>query len=44
MAVVDLKDKVAKIFPEPGIVVDKGLVSLNEQFRKLPAFVTDFLI
>lgn len=36
--------KVSAVFPEPGIVVDKSLSQFNEQFRKLPSFVTDFLI
>lgn len=38
------KHKVSAIFPERGIVVDKNLSSLNEQFRKLPSYVVDFLI
>ncbi len=32
------------VFKERGIVVDKGLACLNEQFRKLPTFVVDYLI
>jgi len=32
------------IFPEHGIIVDKSLGCYNEQFRKLPTFVVDFLI
>lgn len=38
------KQDVSAIFPERGIIVDKSLGSLNEQHRKLPSFVMDFLI
>ena len=40
----DMKSKVATVFRERGIVVDKSLAHLSEQFRKLPAFVVDYLI
>ena len=38
------KKKVSKIFPEHGTIVNKALGVLNEQFRRLPSFVIDFLI
>lgn len=38
------KNKAATVFHERGIIVDKSLASFNEQFRKLPTFITDFLI
>jgi len=38
------KQKVTTIFPEHGVITDKSLGSLNEQFRKLPSYVGDFLI
>ena len=37
-------NKVSTIFSERGIIVNKGLTHLSEQFRKLPAFVVDYLI
>ena len=40
----EVKQKVSAVFSEHGIVVDKSLAYLNEQFRKLPAFVVDYLI
>ncbi len=39
-----MKRKVSEIFPERGIIVDKSLGCLNEQFRKIPSFVIDYLI
>lgn len=39
-----LGQDVSTIFPERGIIVDKSLGSLNEQYRKLPAFVIDYLV
>lgn len=36
-------EKVKSIFHEPGIIVDKSLAGLNEQWRKLPSFVADYL-
>jgi len=36
--------KASAIFDEKGVVVDKSLAHFGEQFRKLPAFVVDFLI
>jgi len=44
VTVTEIKPKVITIFPERGIIVDKNLVNLNEQFRKLPSFVADFLV
>lgn len=44
MVGTETKQKVATIFSERGIVVDKSLAFLNEQFRKLPTFVVDYLI
>lgn len=40
----ETKQKVSTVFHEQGIVVDKSLACLSEQFRKLPTFVIDFLI
>lgn len=44
MVETETKQKVSMVFHEQGIVVDKSLACLNEQFRKLPAFVVDYLI
>jgi ATP-dependent Lon protease len=44
MVVTDRKQSVSEIFPDRGIIVDKSLTVLNEQFKKLPSFVTDFLV
>lgn len=44
MVNVKNREKVSEIFPEHGIVVDKSLGCLSEQFRALPAFVVDYLI
>jgi ATP-dependent Lon protease len=44
MTEIETKDKVATIFNERGVIVDKSLACLSEQFRKLPAFVVDYLI
>lgn len=44
MVGTETQNKVSSVFPEKGIVVDKGLACLNEQFRKLPTFVVDYLI
>jgi len=41
---VTAADKICSIFPEKGIVVDKGLVNLGDNFKKLPSFVVDYLI
>lgn len=41
---VAVKRDMSAIFPEKGIIVDKSLGCLNEQFRKLPSFVIDYLI
>lgn len=41
---IQTREKVKSIFHESGIVVDKSLTGLNEQWRKLPSFVTDYLI
>jgi len=38
------KGKASEVFPEHGIIVDKSLGCLSEQFRKLPSFVVDYLI
>ena len=38
------KQKIAAIFPERGVMVDKSLAHLSEQFRRLPTFVVDYLI
>lgn len=37
-------DKLSTVFPEFGIVIDKSMSSRNNQWRKLPAFVIDYLI
>lgn len=44
MVGIETKQKVATVFPERGIVVDKSLACLSDQFRKLPTFVVDYLI
>lgn len=44
MLAVEQKRDVTTIFSEPGVVVDKSLGHLNEQFRALPSFVVDYLI
>ena len=44
MVGTNTKDKIAAVFTERGIVVDKSLGCLSEQFRKLPSFVVDYLI
>lgn len=44
MVKTEMKQKVSEIFPERGIIVDKNLLRLSEQFKKLPVFVVDFLI
>ncbi len=44
MVETEVGNKITSTFPEHGIVVDKSLTNLNEQFRTLPAFVVDFLI
>jgi len=38
------REKVKSVFHEPGVIVDKSLTGLNEQWRKLPSFVIDYLI
>lgn len=40
----ETRQKISNIFIERGVVVDKSLACLSEQFRKLPAFVVDYLI
>lgn len=37
-------NKISTVFCEPGIIVNKSLSTLNDQCRKLPAFVVDYLI
>lgn len=44
MTGIETKSKVVTVFNERGVVVDKSLAYLNEQFRRLPSFVTDYLI
>lgn len=44
MVGTDTGHKVSTVFNERGIVVDKSLSCLSEQFRKLPTFVIDYLI
>jgi ATP-dependent Lon protease len=44
MTVTTAKQKASEVFPEHGIIIDKSLGCLNEQFRKLPSFVVDYLI
>lgn len=44
MVGIETKQKVSTIFHERGVVIDKSLATLNEQFRKLPSFVIDYLI
>jgi ATP-dependent Lon protease len=40
----EIKQKITDVFWEKGIIIDKSLTYLNEQFRKLPSFVIDFLV
>lgn len=44
MIEVETKQKILSVFSEPGVIVDKSLSCLTEQFRRLPSFVVDFLI
>ncbi len=44
MIQTEKNNKITSIFSEKGIIVDKSLACLNDQFRKLPAFVVDYLI
>jgi len=44
MAEVDTKQKILSVFSEHGVVIDKSIAYLNEQFRKLPTFVIDYLV
>lgn len=44
MIETEVKQKILTVFSEPGVVVNKGLARLNEQFRRLPAFVVDYLV
>jgi len=44
MTVTEIDNKLMAIFDEKGVVVNKSLASISEQFRKLPAFVVDYLI
>ena len=37
-------NKISMVFCEPGIIVNKSLSTLNDQCRKLPSFVVDYLI
>jgi len=39
-----VKMRAIDVFTENGVLVDKSLASLSEQFRKLPMFVVDYLI
>lgn len=43
MVKTELSDKVSSIYGQ-GIIVDKSLSSMSDQFRKLPKFVVDYLI
>lgn len=44
MVGVKTQPKVISVFQDRGIIVNKSLTQLNEQFRKLPSFVIDYLI
>lgn len=44
MVETEIEQKISAIFPERGVVIDKSLSNLTEQFRKLPSYVIDFLI
>lgn len=44
MVGIESKQKVSDIFPEKGVIVDKSMSRLNDQWRKLPSFVIDYLI
>lgn len=38
------KQKVSGVFPERGVIIDKSLCRFNDQWKKLPSYVIDFLI
>lgn len=38
------KQNVSSIFPEKGVIVDKSMSKWNDQWRKLPSFVIDYLV
>lgn len=44
MVETETSQKAITVFQERGVIIDKSLGNLNEQFRKLPSFVVDFLI
>lgn len=44
MIEVETKNNVSTIFNEPGIIIDKSMSRFNDQWRKLPSFVIDYLI
>lgn len=44
MVETEIESKVTAIFHEPGIIVDKSMSKFNDQWRKLPSFVIDYLI
>jgi ATP-dependent Lon protease len=44
MVEIGIKDKVAAIFHERGTIVDKSMSKWNDQWKKLPSFVIDYLI
>jgi len=37
-------EKTLSVFRDKGVVIDKKLISLNDHFKKLPRFVSDYLI
>jgi len=41
---VGIENKVRNIFTMPGTIVDKSLNNLSDNFKKLPRFVSDYLI
>ncbi len=44
MVGIETENKITSIFSERGVIVDKSISNLNDQFRKLPSFVIDYLI
>ncbi|KKN98993.1 hypothetical protein LCGC14_0142380 [marine sediment metagenome] len=44
MIETETRSKITTVFPDRGIIVNKSLTILNEQWRKLPSFVADFLV
>lgn len=44
MVETETNNKITTVFEEPGIIIDKSMCKFNDQWRKLPSFIIDFLI